>query len=110
MPGHRLEGPSHTRTVLLRRIGWWICAARAAESDGVRTHRRPGGGARQGLRRIQRIRKNPDAPFRDGCVYNDSVPDAEMEIPACSRGAQYADVIENCRRNPGLFGFVVDCG
>jgi hypothetical protein len=41
-----LKGPGHTRTLLLRRIGRWICAARPAESDCLRSHRRPGSGAR----------------------------------------------------------------
>src|SRR6266478_6018847 len=54
MPGHRLEGPGHTRTLLLRRIGRWIRPPRPAESDRLRTHRRPGSGARQGLRSMAR--------------------------------------------------------
>src|SRR5689334_14098985 len=46
MPGHRFEGSGHTWTLLLRRIGRWICPARPPESDRLRPHRRAGSRAR----------------------------------------------------------------
>ena len=49
MPGHGHEKPGHCRTLLLRGIGRWICSAWPAQSHCLRTHRRPGSGARQGV-------------------------------------------------------------
>src|SRR5260370_10531257 len=120
MPGHRLEGPGHTRTLLLRRIGRWICPARPAESDRLRTHRRPGSGARQGLRRM--ARKSPSIAIigagQARRKYAVVIEQEEHNLPALfpafrdalRRRTRFASAVWGRRARTAAAGCIIDSG